>query len=190
MSDLGRIYWLRLGLRRMAVLAAVWLTAGLVAVLAGHPAALAGTADHTVPAATILLPALLLAGLGLAALWQRSQDRLRRDPRRQFSAEQRRAGLARAGGICELEAGYRRRCQRPATHGVHFFPWPAGGSTTLENFAAACSRCRRFRGPGCPPPGAQRRLEERRRSYFPPEAAVTAGERNPISGKAPAWLSG
>jgi 5-methylcytosine-specific restriction endonuclease McrA len=190
MTELGRIYWLRLGLRWLAVLAAVWLTAGLVSALAGRPAAPAGTADLTVPAVTIFLPALLLAGLGLAALRQRSQDRLRRDPRRQFSAEQRREGLARAGGICELEAGYRRRCQRPATHGIHFFPWSAGGSTTMENFTAACSRCRRFRGPRCPSPGAQRRFEERRRSYFPAGTAVAAGERNPISGRAPAWLSG
>jgi len=190
MTELGRIYWLRLGLRWLAVLAAVWLTAGLVSALAGRPAGPVRAGGLGVPAVTIILPALLLAGLGLAAIRQRARDRLRRDPRRQFSAGQCREGLARAGGICELETGHRRRCRRPATHGVHFFPWSAGGSTTMENFAAACARCRRLRGRRCPSPGAQRRLEERRRSYFPAGAAATVGERNPISGRAPAWLSG
>ncbi|MCG2620970.1 HNH endonuclease [Arthrobacter sp. I2-34] len=187
MTELRRIYWLRLGLRWLAVLAAAWLAAGLVAALATGQSP---SAYRPATAATLVLPALVLAGLGATALRQRSRDRLRRDPRRQFSAEQRRDGLARAGGRCELEAGYRSRCERTATNGAHFVPWSAGGSTTMANFVATCSRCRRFRAPQLPSPGARRRLEERRGGYFPPGAPTTAGERNPVSGQAPAWLSG
>jgi hypothetical protein len=202
MTALGRIYWLRLGLRWLAVAAAAWLLAGLFAWLAGGhlgarepgplPASFStgGPGWPAAPAAAVVLPALLLAGLALAALRLRSRDRLRRDPRRQFSREQCREGLARAGGICELETTRRHRCTRPAMHGTHFFPWSAGGSTTMANFVAVCGRCKRFRKAHFPSPGAQHRLEERRRGYFPPGAAVTAGERNPVSGRAPAWLSG
>jgi hypothetical protein len=200
MTELGRIYWLRLGLRWFAVLAAVWLAAGLLAATAsGRLAALAGGAlsgrlgadgELLAPAAALVLPALMLAGLGITALKQHSRDRARRDPRRQFSREQVQEGLERAGGICELEAVYRRRCARAAAHGTHFIPWSVGGSTTMENFVAACSRCKRFRKQRFPSPGTQRRLEERRRSYFPPGTPVASGERNPVSGRAPAWLTG
>lgn len=200
MAGLGRIYWQRTGLRWLAVLAAAWLAAGLLgtggslAVLAGEAASGRpgpdGPGRLLGPAAAIVLPGLLLGLAGAAALIQRSQDRLRRDPRRQFSREQLREGLDRAGGTCELEAAYRRRCARAAAHGIHFLPWSCGGSTTMENFVAACSRHRRLWKFGLPSPAVRRRLEERRRGYFPAGVPVAAGERNPVSGRAPAWLSG
>ncbi|HEX2248348.1 MAG TPA: HNH endonuclease signature motif containing protein [Arthrobacter sp.] len=58
----------------------------------------------------------------------------------------------RAGGVCELEGGFRRRCSRPAEHGDHFHPWSRGGATSLQNFVAACARCDRTKGGrACPP---------------------------------------
>lgn len=196
MGELGRIYWWRLACRWTAVLALVWLASAMLAELAQGRlgAVLAGSSGTQIAsepaalAAGMAAPALMLAGLGIAAVKQRSRDRLRRDPRRQFSPEQCREGLDRAGGICELETARGRRCTRAATHGLHFYPWSGGGSTTMQNFVAVCARCTRFRKPRFPSPRAQRRLEERRRKYFPPGTAVLAGERNPVSGRTPAWL--
>jgi 5-methylcytosine-specific restriction endonuclease McrA len=85
--------------------------------------------------------------------------------------------MARAGGQCEMEAGLGRRCSRPAEHGDHFFPWSKGGSTTLQNFVAACARCNRTKGARIPSPGQQARMERRRREYAAPAGSVSVGER-------------
>ncbi|WP_311380358.1 HNH endonuclease [Arthrobacter sp. ISL-72] len=42
-----------------------------------------------------------------------------------------------------------------------------GGSTSLQNFVAACSRCNRSKGAHIPSPARQERLERRRRRYVP-----------------------
>lgn len=49
----------------------------------------------------------------------------------------------RATGKCETEAGFVRRCSRPAEHGGHFCPLSRGRSTNSQNFVAACARCNR-----------------------------------------------
>jgi 5-methylcytosine-specific restriction endonuclease McrA len=41
-------------------------------------------------------------------------------------------------------------CSRPAEHGDHFYPWSEGGSTSLQNFVAACARCNRTKGARIP----------------------------------------
>ena len=123
---------------------------------------------------------LVMFALIITVLIIRSRDVRRRDPVRRFSRQQRRAGMARAGGQCEMEAGFRRRCSGPAEHGDHFYPWSKGGSTSLQNFVAACSRCNRAKGAQIPSPAQQVRLERRRRRYVPPEGAVAVGERQPL----------
>jgi 5-methylcytosine-specific restriction endonuclease McrA len=110
----------------------------------------------------------------------RSRDVRRRDPVRRFTRQQRREGMARAGGQCEMEAGFRRRCSRLAEHGDHFYPWSKGGSISLQNFVAACSRCNRAKGAQITSPAQQKRLEARRRTYVVLEAAVPVGERQPL----------
>jgi hypothetical protein len=76
-----------------------------------------------------------------------------------------------------MEAGFRRRCSRPAEHGDHFFPWSKGGASSLQNFVAACARCNRTKGARLPSPGQQARMERRRRAYFTPDGSVSVGER-------------
>ena len=88
--------------------------------------------------------------------------------------------MAQAAGQCEMEAGFRRRCSRPAEHGDLFYPWSKGGSTSLQNFVAACSRCNRAKGAQIPSPAPQERLERRRRTYVPLDGAVSVGERQPL----------
>jgi 5-methylcytosine-specific restriction endonuclease McrA len=130
--------------------------------------------------AAVMLPGLIIVVLAVAAGVINARDVRRRDPVRRFSGQQRREGMARAGGQCEMEAAFRRRCSRPAEHGDHFYPWSKGGSTSLQNFVAACARCNRAKGAGIPSPGQQERMERRRRDYLAPESSLSVGERQPL----------
>lgn len=111
--------------------------------------------------AAAAIPGLILLGLGIIAAIVTTRDVRRRDPVRRFTKQQRREGMARADGRCEMGVGP-RRCTRAAEHGDHFYLWSKGGSTTLQNFVAACSRCNRSKGARIPSPSAQRRIERRR----------------------------
>jgi 5-methylcytosine-specific restriction endonuclease McrA len=190
MPELGRIYWTRQGLRLAYSAVLVWLAISVMTALmskakplpgAGPPSpadVLRGLFDGVVAAA--VLPGVAAVVLGITAAVVTSRDVRRRDPVRRFTRQQRREGMARAGGLCELEAGFGRRCGRPAEHGDHFYPWSKGGSTSLQNFVAACARCNRAKRARVPSPGQQRRMERRRREYLPPSSSVSVGERQPL----------
>ena len=191
MLELKRIYWTRLALRMAYLAAIVWLIAAVI--LSFRPNTTHVTLGKTGPSvASIMremfdgvLAAVTALGLVIVALiftWliMRSRDLRRRDPVRRFSRQQRGEGMARAGGQCEMEAGFRRRCSRPAEHGDHFYPWSKGGSTSLQNFVAACSRCNRAKGAQIPSPMQQERLEGRLRTYVTFEGMVAVGERQPL----------
>lgn len=188
MLELKRIYWTRVALRAAYLAATIWLAAAVVLALlpaattaaTGQPgtsvsAVLRGMFDGVL--AAVAAPAFVIFALVIAALIIRSRDVRRRDPVRWFTRQQRREGMARASGQCEMEAGFRRRCSRPAEHGDHFYPWSKGGSTSLQNFVAACSRCNRAKGARIPSPAQQERLERRRRTYVALDGAVAVGER-------------
>jgi 5-methylcytosine-specific restriction endonuclease McrA len=192
MLELKRIYWTRVALRLAYFAATVWLAAavvlsfqpkaGTVAIGERGTAVVAGIMhdmfDRVLVAVTA--PGFVVLALVVTVLIIRSRDVRRRDPVRRFTRQQRREGMARAGGRCEMEAGFRSRCSRPAEHGDHFYPWSKGGSTSLQNFVAACSRCNRAKGAQIPSPARQERLERRRRAYVALEEAVTVGERQPL----------
>ncbi|QCB98559.1 HNH endonuclease [Arthrobacter sp. PAMC25564] len=187
MVELKRIYWSRRSLRLAYSAVIVWLSASVVLALMpnANVSARLGTSSvadifrgifDDVLAAVALL-GLFIVGLTVAAVIIRARDVRRRDPVRRFTRQQRREGMARAGGQCEMEAGFRRRCSRPAEHGDHFYPWSKGGSTSLQNFVAACARCNRAKSARIPSPGQQERLERRRRDYVVSDSAVSVGER-------------
>ncbi|MDT0169728.1 HNH endonuclease [Pseudarthrobacter sp. BRE9] len=190
MPELGRIYWTRQGLRLAYSAVLFWLAASVMTALMakGTPVSgsgpsvaaevLRGMIDRVVSSAA--LPVVFVVVLGIVAAVITSRDVRRRDPVRRFTRQQRREGMARAGGLCELEAGFGRRCGRPAEHGDHFYPWSKGGSTSLQNFVAACARCNRAKRANIPSPGKQQRMERRRRDYLPPSASVSVGERQPL----------
>ncbi|MBX7442933.1 MULTISPECIES: HNH endonuclease [unclassified Arthrobacter] len=191
MPDLGRIYWTRQGLRLAYTAVMVWLAVAVVSALSSKPAPAVGAGPSSTAGvlrglfegvvAAVAVPGVALVVLGIAAAVVTGRDVRRRDPVRRFTRQQRREGMARAGGLCELEAGFGRRCGRPAEHGDHFFPWSKGGSTSLQNFVAACARCNRAKRANIPSPGQQRRMERRRREYLPPSASVSVGERQPLA---------
>ncbi|WP_281452819.1 HNH endonuclease [Paenarthrobacter nitroguajacolicus] len=85
--------------------------------------------------------------------------------------------MVRAGGQCELESGYRRRCTKAAEHGDHFYPWSKGGATSLRNFVAACAHCNRRKSARIPSPGMLTRLERRRATYVGTGMTGAVGER-------------
>jgi 5-methylcytosine-specific restriction endonuclease McrA len=190
MQELGRIYWTRQGLRLAYSAVMIWLAVAVMSALmakatpaagAGPSAAagvLRGLFDGVVTAVT--LPGVAAVVLGIVAAVMTNRDVRRRDPVRRFTRQQRREGMARAGGLCELEAGFGRRCGRPAEHGDHFYPWSKGGSTSLQNFVAACARCNRAKRARIPSPAQQQRMERRRRDYVPPSSSVSVGERQPL----------
>lgn len=131
--ELRRIYWSRQALRLAYSAAILWL--GVSVVLALMPNANAGASQSVSSVADIFrgmfdavlaaaaLPGLFVVALAIAAAVIRAQDVRRRDTVRRFTRQQRREGMARAGGQCEMETGFRRRCSRPAEHGDHFYPW-------------------------------------------------------------------
>jgi 5-methylcytosine-specific restriction endonuclease McrA len=190
MPELGRIYWTRQGLRLAYSAVLIWLAASVMRALMakGTPVSgsgpsvaaevLRGMIDRVVSLA--VLPIVFVVLLGIAAAVATSRDVRRRDPVRRFTRQQRREGMLRAGGLCELEGRFGRRCGRPAEHGDHFYPWSKGGSTSLQNFVAACARCNRAKRAKIPSPAQQRRMERRRREYLPPSVSVTVGERQPL----------
>ncbi|WP_258805120.1 HNH endonuclease [Pseudarthrobacter sp. NS4] len=128
----------------------------------------------------VMLLGVIAVVLIIAAAVINARDVRRRDTVRRFTRQQRREGMARAGGQCGMETAFRSRCSRPAEHGDHFYPWSKGGSTSLQNFVAACSRCNRAKGARTASPGQQERLERRRRTYISPDGAVAVGERQPL----------
>jgi 5-methylcytosine-specific restriction endonuclease McrA len=191
MVELKRIYWSRVALRATYSAVVLWLGASVVLALmpkanpAGSRSAataaevLRGMVDGVL--AAVAVPGLFVVGLTIVAAVIRARDVKRRDPIRRFSRQQRREGMARAGGQCEMESGLRQRCALPAEHGDHFYPWSKGGSTSLPNFVAACARCNRTKGARVPSPGQQARMERRRREYVAPAGSVSVGARQPLS---------
>lgn len=190
MVELKRIYWSRHALRAAHSAVVLWLGASVVLALmpkanpAGSRSAataadlLRGMVDGVLAAAA--LPGLLLVVLTIVAAVIRARDMRRRDPLRRFTGQQRREGMTRAGGRCEMETAFGRRCSRRAEQGDHFYPWSKGGSTTLLNFVAACPKCNGAKAAKLPTPWAQRRLENRRISYIGPGEAVRVGERGQL----------
>lgn len=191
MSELGRIYWSRQLLKLGYSLTLLWLAWSIIIPLLRGPAAPAQITAGVSGAGDVLMslfqpvleaaiaPVVVLLVLGITAAVITSLDVRRRDPVRRFTRQQRREGMARADGRCEFGVGS-RRCSRPAEHGDHFYPWSKGGSTTLQNFVAACSRCNRSKGARIPSPSVQRRIERRRLAEGFDAADVLVGERGSV----------
>lgn len=186
MQELGRIYWTRQGLRLAYSALMVWLAVAVMTALMPRGTAVAGTAPSSAAevlrglvdsvVAAVALPGVAVVVLGVVGAVINARDVRRRDPVRRFTRQQRREGMARAGGQREMESGFGRR----AEHGDHFYPWSKGGSTSLQNFVAACARCNRAKRARIPSPAQQQRLERRRRDYVPPSSSISVGERQPL----------
>jgi len=103
-------------------------------------------------------------------------QRAGRDDRRMFTAAERAQGFGRALRQCEYDRWLLWRCTRTAEHGDHFYPWSRGGATSMRNFVAACGRCNTSKGARIPTSTQRRRIQRRRRKYFPTGIPVGVGE--------------
>ncbi len=130
MPELKRIYLTRLGLRLAFMATTVWLFGSAILSLMPQADVAAGSevsaasgvlramVDRVITAVT--LPGVIAVVLIITAAVINAQGVRRRDPVRRFSRQQRREGMVRAGGVCEMETGFGRRCSRAAEHGDHF----------------------------------------------------------------------
>lgn len=112
--------------------------------------------------------------LGIAGVSRRRNTAF--DPRRMFTAEERRIGFARAGNQCEFTRWFFFRCTRTASHGDHYIPWSRGGATSMRNFAAACASCNIAKSAHLPSEIDKVLLQARRARYFPSVLPRDAGE--------------
>jgi hypothetical protein len=160
MMELKRVYWSRKALRLAYAAVMMWLGISVFLALMPKPKVVSGTGISSVTEVlrgmfdavltAVTLPGLFVVVLVIVAAVIRAQDVRRRDRVRGFTRQQRREGMVRAAGLCEMEAGFRRRCSRPAEHGDHFYPRSKGGSSSLQNFVASCARCNRAKGARIP----------------------------------------
>lgn len=182
MVELKRIYWSRQALRLANSAAIVWLAVSVVLALMPKGKAATGNSASTVSGVlsgfvdsvlvAVALPGLFLVVLFIVGAVVHSRDVRRRDPVRRFSRQQRREGMMRAGGHCEMEAGFRGRCPGPQSRATISTDGP-GGSTNMQNFVAGCARCNRAKGARIPSPGQRERLERGRRGYVMGKGIVT-----------------
>ncbi len=113
---------------------------------------------------------VLVVLLGLAKLIRvvRSLFPVQKDPLRMLGAAERQRSFTRAGNRCEFKRPFWFRCNGPAQHGDHIYPWSCGGATSLANFQALCQDCNLAKSAHIPSRFYIWRLERRRRHYFPP----------------------
>jgi len=102
----------------------------------------------------------------------RSLFPVHKDPLRMLAAAERQQSFTRAGNRCEDKRPFWFRCNGPAQHGDHIYPWSCGGATSLANFQALCAHHNTSKGATIPSRFYIWRLERRRRHYFPPNESV------------------
>lgn len=116
-------------------------------------------------AVAVVLAAILIAVL-VSNSWRRQND-----PVRLFTPAQRTIISRRAGGQCEAFTFFGRRCKE--TEGLaadHIWPHTLGGWTSIENAQALCTYHNSSKGGRAPTRAYIRRLQRRRKRYFPPDA--------------------
>ncbi len=131
----------------------------------------ASASHHSIP--TVAIVGGVVAALAiLVKLASRQRGIEWRDPQRAFSPAQRRAIFDRCDGRCEHHSLILGRCRAAATQADHIYPWSLGGDTSLANGAGLCARHNRMKSNHIPSGWYIRRLENARKSYFPPGEPV------------------
>lgn len=131
----------------------------------------AATVDVIVDQPWILAPAAVVVLVIIILSSPASGGSETRDPRRTFTATERREAFERAGLRCEHKPLLWHRCTNTPTQGDHIFPWSRGGRTTMSNQQALCPFHNSRKSGTVPTRLYIVRLQWRRRRYFPAEAS-------------------
>jgi 5-methylcytosine-specific restriction endonuclease McrA len=115
------------------------------------------------PVAVVLIFVFLMASLAIAAYRKRP---IAKDELRGFTASMRQEAKDLAGGRCE-HSYFWLRCRTPGGHADHIYPWSKGGWTTMANCQSLCVKHNLQKSAHLPGRFYIRRLEIRRRRYFP-----------------------
>lgn len=89
-----------------------------------------------------------------------------RDPRRAFTADERRHSFEIAGHRCEHKNPLWMRCTNTPSQADHIFPWSKGGWTRPSNLQALCAFHNNRKSGSVPTKMYVWRLVWRRRRYF------------------------
>lgn len=117
--------------------------------------------------------ALVIALIVIVALWRvslliKGLFPVRKDPQRLFTKQQRVAGYARCGARCEHKNILWFRCgNKQMLQGDHIYPHSKGGATIESNLQMLCQKHNGRKSAMVPSRFYIKRLERRRRSYFP-----------------------
>lgn len=96
------------------------------------------------------------------------ETRTQRDPWRVYKFAPKKRILRRASNRCEWYSEDGQRCAVTSDLQVdHIYPWAAGGWTLEENAQVLCAGHHLIKGGLVPDENFIRRVEERRREYFP-----------------------
>lgn len=123
-------------------------------------------------AAGVIAVALILSVIRLV----RAGGKPARDPQRMYRSDQRQRCFGLAGHRCEMSVAGIIRCQRPAEHADHFYPWSKGGATSNRNAVAACGRHNMSKGAKMPTRFQRNMITHRRRRYYPNTAQRKPGQ--------------
>ena len=122
--------------------------------------------EHPALLAPIGAAILLIVFMGSPAGRSRPSDR---DPRRGFTADERRHSFEIAGHRCEHKHPLWTRCTNTPSQADHVFPWSKGGWTRPSNLQALCAFHNNRKSGSVPTRMYVWRLVRRRRRYFPPD---------------------
>ena len=128
--------------------------------------------------ASVFLAALVVVRVYRAFRWL-PLTAAGRDPMRRYAGTDRVTVLYRAGARCEHDGLLSGRCgETEDLQADHIHPHSKGGSTTVGNGQALCSRHNKQKAARIPFNWELRRLEKRRAAYSPPGISLTVVRRS------------
>ncbi len=151
---------------------------GLVFSSIGHGLWLAATSSPLAMLMLALLALMITVHIYRVLRWA-PLTAAGRDPMRRYTGADRAAVLFRARGRCERDGVLSGRCtQTEHLQADHIHPHSKGGTTTVANGQALCSRHNKQKAARIPFNWELKRLERRRAAYSPAGISLTVVRRS------------
>lgn len=113
---------------------------------------------------------VICALLFLAFVARKHRRKPATDDKRMFSTTEKVECKRRAGNRCE-HSQFGVRCKTSSAHADHIYPWARGGATAMSNCQSLCAPHNLRKSATIPGSYYIRRLEIRRRRYFPSDVS-------------------